>query len=106
MVSRSTSLGVQPGQHLLSTRLVLSGLCFHLLRRLNPLAHMIYSAVLDATLNYNAHAKFANKEVDKLEAEEKKDVAPATQDESAAGEAAPAPDATAATEADPAATAA
>jgi len=60
-------------------------------------------AVLDATLNYNAHAKFANKEVDKLEAEEKKDVAPATKDESV-GEALPAPDAAAATEADPAAT--
>jgi hypothetical protein len=72
---------------------------------LNLLAHSLYSAVLDATLNYNAHAKFANKEVDKLEAEEKKDVAPATQDESA-GEAVPAPDAAAATEADPAATAA
>jgi thioredoxin-dependent peroxiredoxin len=56
---------------------------------LNFLAHAIYSAVLDATLNYNAHAKFAEKEVDKLEAEEKKDAAPATQDESAGAQADP-----------------
>ena len=33
---------------------------------MNLLAHSLYSAVLDATLNYNAHAKFANKEVDSL----------------------------------------
>jgi peroxiredoxin Q/BCP len=38
-------------------------------------------AVLDATMNFAAHAKFVNKELDKLEAEEKKDEAPTAANE-------------------------
>jgi len=38
-------------------------------------------AVLDATMNFAAHAKFVNKELDKLEAEGEKDEAPAAKDE-------------------------
>jgi hypothetical protein len=44
-------------------------------------------------LNYSAHAKFVNRELDKLEAEEKKDAAPVTENDSA-GEVVPAPDVT------------
>jgi hypothetical protein len=73
---------------------------------LNILAYTIYRAVLDATINYNAHAKFASREVAKLETDEKKDIAPAAKDEPVE-DAAPAD--TAATEtnqSEPAATAA
>lgn len=41
------------------------------------LAYASYRAVLDATMNFGAHAKFVHKELDKLDAEEKKDEAPA-----------------------------
>jgi thioredoxin-dependent peroxiredoxin len=37
-----------------------------------------YRAVLDAMLDYGAHAKFVHKELDKLEAEEKKEEVDAT----------------------------
>lgn len=36
----------------------------------------ISSAVLDATMNFNAHSKFVHKEMDKLDKEEKDNEAP------------------------------
>lgn len=43
-----------------------------------PNSPKIYSSVLDANLNFSAHAKFVHKELDKLDAEEKNDEAPTT----------------------------
>jgi thioredoxin-dependent peroxiredoxin len=42
---------------------------FHFYVAWNLLTYLIYRAVLDATVNFSAHAKFVNKELDKLEAE-------------------------------------
>jgi len=44
----------------------------------------VVRAVLDATMNFNAHSKFVHKELDKLDKEEKDDEAPAEETAAAA----------------------